>query len=103
MTVDSLQSADVHSESSRDRRTNLVDVQFLALDLAAFENIFGQGLQHCFLLQLEAEALHAANQPALPVTHVCQRFAQGQPIPMEVGPVCQLVDVMDSPHVMRRL
>jgi len=39
-----------------------------------FENIFSQGLQHCFLLQLEAEAFHAANQPTLPVT---QMFCSG--------------------------
>ena len=44
---------------------DLLGVQFLALDVAAFEHVLGQGLENSFLAEIEAESLHAADEAAL--------------------------------------
>ncbi len=44
-------------------------VELLSFDLAALENIRGQGLQDSFLPQVKSQGFHVPDQPALPVTH----------------------------------
>jgi hypothetical protein len=74
MPVCGLQCADVYPEAPGNRRADLLGVKLLAFDLAAFENIGGQGLKDSFLLEVESQSFHATDQPALPVTHRGERL-----------------------------
>jgi hypothetical protein len=58
--------------------------------------------QHSLLAEVEAEGFHMADQPALPVADVGERFGKPLAAPVEPGPVWKLVDVY-SPHLRMRL
>ena len=76
VAVRGLEGADVHAETAGDRGADLFGVELLAFDLAALEDVGGQGLQDGFLLKVEAECFHVADQAALPVTHGGERFGE---------------------------
>ncbi len=62
----------------------------------------GQGLQNSFLLEVETQGLHVADQPALPVADVGKRFGKLLLVPVKAGPAVEFVDI-HSPHLLRRL
>ena len=74
MPVCGLQGTDIYAEPAGDRRAHLLCFELFPLDLAALEDVFGEGPQNRLLLELEAQGFHAADQPALPVAHGCQRL-----------------------------
>lgn len=102
MTVCGLQSAEVHPEAPGDRRADLLGVELLAFDLAALENIGGQGLKDSFLLEPESQGFHMTDQPALPVTRGGERLGKLLRVPVKPRPVLQFMDIQ-CPHLMRRL
>ena len=51
--VRGLQRAHVHAEPPGNRRPDLLGFQSLSLDLAALQNVSGQGLENGFLLELD--------------------------------------------------
>ena len=55
------QTADIHAQAAGNGGANLLPVEQFALDLARFENIFGQGMENGFLTQRETKRLHAAD------------------------------------------
>ena len=74
IAVGGRQRADVHAQPAGDRGAHLIRVEDLTFDLARLEDILGQGLEHGLAAQREAKRLHAADQPALPVTHGGKRL-----------------------------
>src|SRR5437016_13611301 len=56
-----LERADIHSESSGNGGPHLFCVELFAFDIAALENICGQGLQYSFLAEIEAQSSHVAD------------------------------------------
>src|SRR3546814_3785328 len=63
------QTADVHAETAGDGGAHLLPVQYLAFNLAGFDNVLGECLKHGFRAQREAKRLHVTNQTPLPVAH----------------------------------
>jgi hypothetical protein len=52
------------------------------------------------LPELKAKRFHVANHPALPVAHAGERLGETILVPIEAGPVGELMDV-HSPHFLR--
>ena len=77
-------------------------VELFAFDFAALENVGGERLQDSFLLEVESERLHMADQAALPAADRGQRLGELFGAPVKPGPVLELVDI-HSPHLLRRL
>jgi stress-induced morphogen len=67
--VDGLQSANVHAQPAGNGGAHLTAIKVLSFDFAGLENVVGQRAQNGFLLQREAESLHASEQTTLLVTH----------------------------------
>jgi hypothetical protein len=61
------QSRDVHAEPACERGTHLGAVENLALDLARFNDLLGEGAEGGVGAQGVAESFHAADEPALAV------------------------------------
>ena len=74
-------------KAARDRGAHLVAVEHLAFDLARFQDILGQRLQHGFRPQLEAEAFHPADQTPLPVPDIDEARSDTRVVPAESRPV----------------
>src|SRR6266852_9337504 len=87
MAIHWLKSADIHAETARDRRTHLGRIQLFALDLTAFDNVFGKRLENSLLLKRKAQGLHVAKQAALIMADRSQRFRKHFLVPSESGPV----------------
>jgi hypothetical protein len=101
-SIRGLQPADVDAKPARDGRAHLAGVEFLAFDLAAFQDVFGESAKHGFLFHSEAERLHLAEQPPLAVPGCSERDRQPPVIPTELRPVRKLMDKRGhSPHVLR--
>ena len=93
-------AADVHTETPRDRGSDLTRVEFVPLDVAALDDVLDQRAEHRFALQIEAEGLHAADEATLPVPDVGQHVGHYLVIPVKARPVGPFVDV-HSPHFTR--
>ena len=66
-------------------------------------NFFGQGLQHGFGAEVEAEAFHASYEPALMVARRCKVRGEGFVTPLKVRPISEFVDIRRHyPHLARR-
>ena len=92
-----------HAEAAGDRRANLVFVQILALNLACFDNIVGEGLEDGLLPQREPQRFHMTYQPALPMTNSGQFFRQFPVISVIFRPIWQRVAIdRHSPHDARQ-
>ena len=61
------QSGDVHPQPARERGTHLGVVENLALDLARFDDLLGEGSQRSVGAKGVAEGLHAPDEAALAV------------------------------------
>mgnify|MGYP007050449361 CR=1 FL=1 len=85
--------ADIHAKPAGDGGTNLFPVEPLALDLAGFDDILGEGAQDGLGAQIEAERFHAADQSALAMTHRRQPVADERVRPGKTGPAVQLVNI----------
>ena len=79
----------------------MLSVQFFHLDFAALENVGGERLEDSFLLEIESEGFHVADEPALTMTHRGQRFGYAFGAPVKPGPVLELMDI-HSPQFLRR-
>ena len=62
------QSANFQTQPLCDRRSNLILVECLSFDLAAFHDITGQCPEHRLVAKIEAKTLHAPQEFALAVT-----------------------------------
>jgi hypothetical protein len=102
ITVRRLQDADVHTQPPGDRRANLLGVELLPLDLAAFDHVAGQRLEDCLLPKVEPERLHVPDESALPVADGGQKGRELVLVPVEPGPVRKPMDI-HSPRLLRRL
>ena len=79
-------------------------IQILTFDFAGLQNVKGQRLKFCFLLQGKAKRLHAPKQASLLVTDGGKWHSKDFLIPMKSWPFRQLVDIAaHSTHLMRRL
>src|SRR5262249_224635 len=97
--IDDVHGGDIDAKAARERRADLLRVELLALDLAAFHRLFRQSFQGGFLLKREPERFHATDQSSLVVTHGCKRAGEPVLVPTEFWPVSELVDVSRrSPH-----
>lgn len=95
---------DVQAQAAGDGGADLVLVQHLALDLAGPEDVLGQGGQHGLGAQVEAQTLHPAEQPALPMAHGGQAVGERVHAPLEPGPGVLLMNVLGhSLHLLRRI
>ncbi len=61
--------------------------------LARFENVKRESFQLGFLLEREPEAFHAAQQSPLAVAYLGQRPGKDLLVPMECGPIRELMDI----------
>jgi hypothetical protein len=61
------QGADIHAESPRNRRTHMLSVEALALDLTRLEHLLREALERGLAPEREAQALHPAQKPPLDV------------------------------------
>ena len=77
--------ADVDAEAAGDRGAHLVAVENLAFDLARLEDVLGQRFEIGLGLQPEAESLHPADQPSLPVADRRQLSGQRVVVPWKWG------------------
>jgi hypothetical protein len=84
-------TGDVHAEPPGDRRPYLVGIQVFTFDFTGLQDIKGEGLKFRLSLEKEAEALHAAQQTALPVADVGKRLSDSSLSPVKSRPVRQLV------------
>ena len=102
LAVRRFDAADIDAETTRDRGTHLARVQCLALDVAALDDVFSEGLEDRLLLKRKPQGFHAAKQPALPMTDRNQRVRHPLRIPAELGPASQFVNVLlVAPHYLR--
>jgi hypothetical protein len=102
MTIGGRQAADVHPESSCDRRPHLAGIELLALDLTALQDIIGKGAEDSFLFDLETKRLHLAKQAPLQMPDCSQRHRQTLVVPTECRPVIELMDIRRQlPHLLR--
>src|ERR1700676_1139818 len=60
VAIGGLECADVDAEPACNRRSDLLGVQLLPLDLAALEDVAGEGFEHGLLLEIEAEGFQVA-------------------------------------------
>lgn len=67
IAVDGLQRSDVYAEAAGDGRANLFGIERFALNLAAFQHVGRQRVEHGVLTQPEAEPFHVPDEPALPM------------------------------------
>ena len=102
VAVGGLEGADVYPQAPGDGGTDLPGIELFAFDFAALENVRRQRLQDGLLLKVEAEPFHAPDQAALPVTGRGEGVRDPFRVPMEPGPVLELMDI-HSPHLLRRL
>lgn len=93
LAVHCVNAADVHTEAARDRRTHLDRLELFALDLAALDDVFGKGLEHGLLLKGEPQSFHVASQTALPMADGSERVGQPFPVPVELGPIRQFMNM----------
>ncbi len=98
--VSRFERADVYSQLARDRRADLLGIQAFSFDLAALQHVGSKSLEHRFCPKRKSERFHVSDQPALAQTHSRQRLRQPVPIPLEAGPISQIVDEY-SPHPLR--
>jgi len=61
---------------------------FSPLDLTALEHICGQGLQHGFLAEVEAQGFHVSYQPALSMAGCGERLGERAAVPGNRGQSC---------------
>ena len=95
---------DVHAQSPRYRGPDLLAVKLLAFNLAGFQDLLSQRLQDSLFAELEAEPLHAANQPSLVMTHRRQGHGEHLVVPPKPRHVRKLMDIgWHSPRPLRRM
>src|SRR5215813_1986494 len=56
--VGGLQSADLHAQPSRQRRSHLLQIETLAFDLAALHHVGGEGFESRLLIERKSQRLH---------------------------------------------
>lgn len=83
ITVSWCQAANFNSQAACDRGTYLISVELLAFNLALFENVLGQGVQHSFCPKQKAEPFHKSNQASLSMPHLNQKPGKAIGIPPE--------------------
>jgi hypothetical protein len=81
------------TQTSRNRGTHLLCVEFFSLDGAGSDHLFGQALQIGLTAKMEAKALHLTKQPPLLMSQLGQKGQQTRLVPSEVGPVFVLMDI----------
>jgi hypothetical protein len=102
--VHRFQAPDVHAETPRNRRADLLRIQSFSLNLAASNYILSESLENRLLAKLEAEGFHVADQAALLVTDGCQEFCEVLSVPMKPRPFRTVVNIPSHyPHPLRRL
>lgn len=84
VTVRRLQSPDVDTKSTGDRRANLIGVELLAFDLAALDHILGERAENGVFSHPESERFHLTDQAALHVPGGGQRCCQASGVPLEI-------------------
>ena len=78
-------------------------VEDLALDLARFQDVLGQGVEDGLFAEPEAQALHPADQPCPAGDAPPRVWPKALVIPPEVWPIISFMDVhCYSPHFLRR-
>ena len=91
--------SDVRAEMTREGRAHLFLVEQLAFDLAGFQHFFSESLKDRFRAQLEAEPLHASNQPSLSIADGSEAVRQAFLAPSESGPVFMFMNVCHNHRV----
>jgi len=103
MPVGRRQCSDIEPKATREGGAYLVDVEDLSLDLDRFQDVVGSGVEDGLLAEPEAEGLHPADEPALPVPHGGELVRKRVLIPAEPRPIPSFVDVhCYSPHYVRK-
>ena len=69
MTVSRRHCAYVHAETTGDGGPHLILIEDFALDLAGFDHLFCERLEHRLSAQREAKRLHATDQATLAMAH----------------------------------
>ena len=77
--------------------------RLLPFDFAALDRLFRQSLEGGLLLKREPKRLHVTAEAALLVSDRGQRGVHTLAVPAECRPVRPLMDVLYSPHNVRRL
>ncbi len=96
------QTANIQTETARDRGADLILVQVFAFDLAGFEHIFGQCGEDGFLAQVKAQRIHPPDETSLTAAHRRQTGRKRSGVPCKGRPVVALMDICGhSPHSLR--
>jgi hypothetical protein len=82
-----------YTQTSRNRGTHLLCVEFFTLDGAGSDHLLGKALQIGLSSKMEAKALHLTKQPPLLMSQIGQKGQQPRLVPSEIGPVFLLMDV----------
>jgi hypothetical protein len=75
VSVHGFETPGIHAEPPCYRGTNLIRVQVLSLDFAAFDYVLGQGSEKGFFLEGESESVHAPHESALLVADGSEPFS----------------------------
>ncbi|CDO37820.1 hypothetical protein SPHV1_410037 [Novosphingobium sp. KN65.2] len=70
----------------------MLPVEHFPLDLAGFQHILSQRLEHRFFAQWKSQCFHMPDQSALPVADSRERLKELPLVPDQVRPICQFVD-----------
>src|SRR6185312_16276069 len=98
------ESADIDPKPTRERRAHLILVEDLALDLARFHDLFGEGLKGRLFLESESQRFHPPDQAPLAVSDRGELVREMFVVPAEIRPTREFMDVAGhSPHLVRRL
>ena len=94
VAIDGRQAADVHAEAPRDGRADLLGIERLAFDLAAFQDVVGQGVENRLRRTLKPSAsIWPIRRPCW-----CRAAESGDAkrfvIPDEPWPVWKLMDIV---------
>ncbi|MNE48976.1 hypothetical protein D3C80_1434680 [compost metagenome] len=95
------QPADIHAQAAGDRRTHLLPIQHLTLDLAGLQHVLCQGSQDGFFTQRKAQRLHVTDQPSLAMAHGSQRFNETLVAPAQARPTTLFVNVRHNHRILR--
>jgi len=86
-------TANVDPQTTRHRRSHLILIEVLALDLARLQHLLSEREELGVLLARETQALHPPEEPPLPVPQVRQQVRHPPHVPLEVRPVRRNIDV----------
>ena len=87
MAIDRRQGANIHTQTTRNARTDGGDAEVLAFNLAGLDNIFGERQQTCLTPRRCTDIGQPPEEKALSPTDFCKRASQRREVVTPLWPV----------------